>query len=233
MVVLSLFPPGGPVPYPLGVEWSLVYEVFFDLLVSGLCTLPTIMARQAFIVAWTIAIVVANELFTRSVTTMLPGPGQISFSYFNLAFIAGMSGWWLRARAEGFCVPLFVAGLIAIATAYTISADQHWLARHLISVLGAALLVVAAATRQATGLFSKRSRLVILGDGSYGIYLLHVPIITMVFAICATKGFGIILTAITAAILFGTAYGVMEFNLYRAVIRRLEMRRLTAFKAAG
>jgi len=233
VVVLSLFPPGGPIPYPLGVEWSLVYEVFFYLVVSGLCTLPTTMARQAFIAAWTIAIVVANELFTRSVTTMLPGPGQISFSYINLAFIAGMCGWWLRARAEGFCVPLLVAGLIAIATAHTISADQHWLARHLISVLGATLLVVSASTLQATGWVSRRSPLVMLGDGSYGIYLLHVPIITIIFAICATKGFVIVLAGIAAAIVFGAAYGVMEFNLYRKVIYRIEMRPLTTATAAA
>ena len=73
----------------------------------------------------------------------------------------------------------------------------------------------------------------ILGDGSYGIYLLHVPIITIIFAIWATKGFVIVLVGIAAAILFGAAYGVMEFNLYRKVIYRIEMRPLTTVTAAA
>jgi peptidoglycan/LPS O-acetylase OafA/YrhL len=51
--------------------------------------------------------------------------------------------------------------------------------------------MLAAVRTRARALFSKQSVLVILGDGSYGIYLLHVPIVVQILATSAAKGFSI------------------------------------------
>ncbi len=216
-VVLTLIPPGRQMQYPLGVEWTLIYEVFFYLVVTVLCILPTVAMRKVFICGWAFTIIVVNELLDRSVTAMLPSPGQIAFSYLNLAFIAGMAGWWLRDIVDRYAIPLLIAGIALIVLAHV---DHHGVTRNFAPPLGAALLVVGTATRRLSTIFSRRSALVILGDGSYGIYLLHVPIITIIFARSGAQGFGIALVSIAAAILIGAAFGLAEFNLYRMIVRR-------------
>lgn len=220
---LTLFP-SGPMPYPLGVEWTLVYEVFFYFVSTALCFMPSAAVQKTCVAAWAVLLVVANGGLAGRFTAHLPTAGQIAFSYFNAAFIAGMVIWWSRDKISLPPLPAFAAGLLIIVLAYRIPDDGPLVARYLISVVGAVLLVKAASEPRTTALFARRySLLTTLGDGSYGLYLLHVPVITIIFATFSHQGIGLSAFAMAAAFLLGSLYGLAEFRIYRDVLRRIDI----------
>jgi peptidoglycan/LPS O-acetylase OafA/YrhL len=222
--VLTLVP-SGSILYPLGVEWSLVYEVFFYFIAMALCFLPNASQRKLVLLAWAALIIAANEGGSRSVTQILPSLSNILFSYLNTAFIVGMFVWWTREKNELPAIPTFIAGLVAITIAYTILSD--WIVvRYLVTVAGSAFLVKAAAAAQSSRYFSGRlSVLPALGDGSYGLYLLHVPIITIFYALSASKSLGTLAAATVFAFVLGTIYGIAEYKLYMKIRRFADFRR--------
>ena len=226
---LSLLPLGN-IEYTLGVEWTLVYEIFFYIVATGLCALPSNAWRIAFAVVWLGAIIGANECISYSFTTMQPTLVQIPFSYLNVTFIAGMVCWWCRPWFEGFALLLCMLGLSLIYASSWISPDLHWLMRHFANLSGAAALVAALSTDRANQLFSRRSSVVSLGNGSYGIYLLHVPIITVLFA-TSPPGCMTVVVGIAASIGIGAIFGLAEFRLYSILVRSIDRVHLTRLQA--
>lgn len=211
--VLTLFP-SGQISYPLGVEWTLVYEVFFYFVATLLCVLPKAGLRKVAVLLWTIAIVSANETTSGAFTAMLPSFEQIPLSYFNLAFIAGMVVWWSKDLGEPRPVSTFLCGAVILILAYSTGLSP--VAQYLTGAIGAALIVKSASSSQTSKFFTHKYRyLPKLGDGSYGLYLLHVPIIMAYFAIVPDKGFSAFFAAIMLAILGGIAYGLVEHRCYQ------------------
>jgi peptidoglycan/LPS O-acetylase OafA/YrhL len=221
--VLALMP-AGIQPYPLGVEWTLVYEIFFYAVIALYCALPRNASRLVAIAAWLAAIVLANSLSTRTrvFTAMTPTIGQIPLSYFNVAFIAGFAAWWVRDAAEGRSGPLLAIGALAFAASET--AGLSWVQSYLASVAGAMCFVLACSTTGATRVFRRDSWLVAFGNGSYGIYLLHVPVITISYALWSPRGFVACIGVTAAALVAGASFGIGEYRVHRRVVAHIDWR---------
>lgn len=213
--------------YPLGVEWTLVYEVFFYAVIALLCALPNNMTRWLGVLSWCAAIVAVNVYFPDAYTTFLPDFSHIAFSYFNLAFLIGMVAW--PVFKSGVRAPSVVTLLIAAVCLTGFGWNTTWLISFLATSGGAAILIVEAARWP----ISSGNIFVIGGNASFGIYLLHVSALFAVFFL----GLHGILAAILAgivALVFGGVFGLCEFAFYgsaRKIVDRFLGYRLGSYKS--
>lgn len=205
--ILTLAPIGESVT-PLRVEWSLVYEVVFYGIVAVLSLVPR-NARHAIVATWGAAIAIGTQL--TSINLMWPRWFDILLSPLNLGFIFGMTAWWQREH-----IRIRPGLLICIAAAITAarypaiaSAEPSTIAMP----LAAAILVLAASQMQFRAFHQP---IIAAGNASYGIYLLHAPLILLLmplFQINGWPGLGFVgVTALAAGIIFG----LLEHRVYEA-----------------
>lgn len=199
----------GGAAYPLGVEWTLVYEVFFYAVIAILCMLPNNVARWFGVLCWCAAIAIANTFFPAIYTDLLPDFSHIPFSYFNLAFLIGMAAW-LVFKSE-YQAPSIIT--LPIATILLTGYGWHttWLVSLLATSAGAAILIVKAARWP----ISNTNIFVLGGNASFGIYLMHVPTILGMFTLSGLRGIPAVIVAGIAALLVGGLFGLGEFAFYR------------------
>jgi exopolysaccharide production protein ExoZ len=208
--------------YPLGVEWSLVYEIFFYALVAAVAWLPWRCVIETAMVVWIAAIVVAAWAGPTGATQFLPGWRLILLSAFNLPFIAGVLAYaWLRRVEHVPIVPLLVLTAIALVAADRMAMTEAQLA---CLALGFGALVLAAAEASRRHDVSLRHPLVRLGDASYGLYLIHVPIVKSVAAAFGATALGVtsFVCAIALALAIGCSFGAVEMAFYRRNKARLD-----------
>jgi exopolysaccharide production protein ExoZ len=213
---LTLLPVGGA-DYPLGgVEWSLVYEVFFYTVLAGVALLPARNAREFAMIGWLAAIVAMRIFGPLRATSFVPGPGMIAFSAFNLPFIAGVLGYsWFRRVPRLPLLPLACAVPIALFAADRATTAEIQLG---IQAIGFAALVLAAAELSRRRDASATNPFVKLGDWSYALYLVHVPVILGVLAaarFASTSADAAFVAVVLIALVVGAAYGIVETRLYR------------------
>jgi exopolysaccharide production protein ExoZ len=204
--VLSLLP-AGDITYPLNVEWSLVFEVYFYCIVAALCLIGKIWIRQVIVAVWGAAILGFGAHFMQGTAAQIP------LSYMNLAFIPGMFAWWLRDSLpfRGYA-GTFIALILFMAPEFAV--DRYGLAGHLFQSFAAAILVLAAS--RAT-LFNRLPIFTRLGNASYGIYLVHAPIITIAFVAAGISGWPWLCAVFVLALVGGIAFGTFEFRMHVAL----------------
>ena len=212
----------GTIPYPVGIEWSLVYEVFYYLLLALL--VATIGARR---LPWALCIwgglIVAVNLLNPSFTDPLPTVGQIALSGYDLPFICGALAFCLHERGARlhlryvvFAVPVLIVGAEFV---------HPQAVKLLCQGIAFSLLVLGAVSMPQ--ITNRKNPLVRGGDWSYGIYLIHVPIIQ--FAV-RSKHFATVnpdvlfVAAACGAMTVGLAYGAIDLSWYRRVCRRLPVK---------
>lgn len=158
--------PDGLVQPPLGLGWTLNYEMFFYAVFTPFLVLPRRMAVPATVACLTI-FVVANMVFGL--------PGTVLPFWANpiiLEFCAGMLLAFLPGR---FTLPVFLRALLTLAALaalhfHTIEGPERFYAWGLPAVL----LVLAASTgKPVSRLPALEFWLVRLGDASYAMYLVH------------------------------------------------------------
>jgi exopolysaccharide production protein ExoZ len=213
---LTLIPVGGA-DYPLGgVEWSLVYEVFFYALLAAVALVPARNAREWAMVAWLAAIAAMRIFGPIRATSFTPSLGAIAFSAFNLTFIAGVLAYsWFRRVAKLPLVPLVCVVPLALFAAGRANSAEIQL---VFQAVGFAALVLAAAELSRRRDASAANPFVKLGDWSYALYLVHVPVITGVLAaaqFAATNANAAFVAVVLVALVAGSAYGIIETRLYR------------------
>lgn len=213
--------PVGQIPYPLAVEWTLVYEVFFYIMVGTVALAGWHRARDALCVVWLSAIAIDFVWRPFNATIFLPTIAQIFFSAFNLPFIVGMIVHRVHllvpdaARKYALlAAPALVLGTEVLAA--------HTEIRLLLVGLGFGALVLWAVLADRRGSLAAGNPLVALGDWSYGLYLMHVPVITILLATGVGKtSSGELLFAGLAAIAVaaGSVFGAFEAALHRLLLR--------------
>ena len=213
---LTLMPVGGA-DYPLGgVEWSLVYEVFFYAVLAAVALVPARNAREWAMVAWLASIVAMRIFGPIRATSFTPSLGTIAFSAFNLPFIAGVLAYsWFGHIARLPLVPLVCVVPVALFAAGSANSAEIQLGAQ---AIGFAALVLAAAELSRRRDASVMNPFVKLGDWSYALYLVHVPVITGVLAaaqFAATNANAAFVVVVLAALVAGSAYGIVETRLYR------------------
>lgn len=172
--------------YPLGIEWSLVYEIFFYFICS-LMTLRIFSSykRIIFILIWAIVIIYFNFSFYE-VSPMRPRYSEIFLSIFNLSFIVGFLSYFIfqkitiKSKIKFSYLMVFVL-FIMISELFLFRNFHNGLIKILIiSLLNSILLIMLLSSDES---FKEKKLLLRIGDNSYGIYLIHVVFITVTLSI--------------------------------------------------
>lgn len=168
-----------PQPYPpLSVAWTLFYEVTFYALF-----LLLILHRKlgvAVFAAWTVAILVY--------TLALGGRRVEVLDMWNIYFVIGMAAYIAYRRLEGrWALPLLGAGLVLLAGVFAMGwipsriafAEDHPVMLLSLAVIFALILTGATLFERERPLRIPRT-LLLLGDASFSVYLVHSPALSMI-----------------------------------------------------
>lgn len=213
---LSLLPLGD-VPRPLGgVEWTLVYEIFFYALIALLWTTRSNRVVAGFCVAWLAAITagaIAAPSWGTSITATFP---RIALSAYNYAFIGGVFAFYLHRRFDLRFARTLFALVPGLAVGSEFFAQTEW---KLLWVSGAAFCLVTGVARLALDRDAKRDGLLTQwGDASYGLYLVHNAVIALVFnaliGVRQVHWLAGILGLLAIGMGAGLLYGQIEHRLY-------------------
>lgn len=210
----TLLPVGGPIDSWANVPfWTLIYEMAFYITTAALM----IGGGRSFdvgLVVWSAAIAMASFL--------LPPQPSLTASYFailinplSLLFIAGAA---LNRLHSGSTWPIAGVALIALAAFWRQATPYQNLTVFAVGTVAAIHLAVAASPmiRRARWL----SPVVKGGDFSYGLYLLHAPIIAALLLAGLPKIVSYpwaIAVCVAGGGIAGLLFGYVEFRFYRAV----------------
>lgn len=214
--------PLGPMSLPLLVQWSLTYEIFYYVVAAVLSLLPRRSFRLAAYLAWAGGILVATFIGVKS--SFFPTFLTIPWSMFNLCFIGGVLAYEFRDAWGRRPLVLVLVTLIGIAGNYPIDTSiRQYL---FLPVATTGLVALAALGSPGAKTSWWRGLLARGGDWSYGLYLLHVAVVTITLrlgaaALAVTHPRLTFLAVALLALILGSAFGAAELALYRRALRTL------------
>jgi len=177
---LSLLPYGGA-DYPIGVEWTLVLEVAFYVFVAALIALGRQRSATTVLWGWIALIAIFNALWLIDPAANVFPPQDLPFAGMNVAFALGM----LFHLSKRDAMHPVLAVLVGAAVWLWASRIGGAVAVPGLGV-GAALLVVSLARFRGWQPFFGDNRIGHLGDrlgnASYVLYLIHVPVIRALYS---------------------------------------------------
>ncbi|MFC0646551.1 acyltransferase family protein [Cellulomonas phragmiteti] len=218
---LSLLPYGGAT-YPLGVEWTLVFEIAFYVFVAVLIALGRVRSAASVLIGWLGLILVHNVLWPDD-------PSVNVFPAHDLPFVAVTT-----AFAFGMLLPLVlhrpphpvVAAIVGTALWLSGSSQGVTAGRWGLG-FGSALLVLSLARYDGwrpvfgdtpAGRLGNR-----LGNYSYMLYLCHLPVIRTLYA--TLPGVGVVrvfVLSIVASVLLSMPLGELDMWMYRRLKERVD-----------
>lgn len=204
------------IPAPLNQSyripyWTLIYEMGFYVLVYGL-----IQARiderglNKFSIGWLFAILIAS--FYVAIPFSQPG-AWLWLGYNNVFFVFGFLLGLNYQKLSN--IPSLPLALVAM-TCYLVGGRVETVDM----VAASFVLAIAFAALVLLGIRHLRSRILErLGDASYGIYLLHVPVVTLAihFATRTYPAIGLYelwLVAMIAALTGSVLFGLLEHRVH-------------------
>jgi exopolysaccharide production protein ExoZ len=184
-------------PPALSVAWSLVYEMMFYTIFLASYFIKRFII---FVIAWVVAIFGAWSIGWTPEFPVL----RIFLSLQNLEFVAGMASAYAYTRVSVRWSPALIGAGLASIAAYFLRAEPNyvWFGISLAPiVIGVALL-----ERQKSPV--PLGWLLMLGNASYAIYLVHNPIISIAIRLSmGLHSWGLSLMLCTfAGTVFGVAY---------------------------
>jgi peptidoglycan/LPS O-acetylase OafA/YrhL len=214
---LLLLPAGHLVSWFAVPYWTLMFEVYFYAVAFTLM-LGGRHLYDAGLMLWAVRVTVASLALHRSLAP-IPDPLQLVISPLALLFIAGAS---LARFHQGRKLPLLTISCLCLAVwiGFPSRPDLIFLIETLIFVLLAVHLSVWAGDR--IGHWWPAVLLSRLGDLSYGLYLMHAPLMVAFVAIVPLWLGPVWLPALGlgfVASLGGLAFGYGEYVAYRRVLR--------------
>jgi peptidoglycan/LPS O-acetylase OafA/YrhL len=218
LAALTLLPVG-VIERPLGVEWTLVYEIFYYAVASLFCFGGIRRFFPVFIVMWTIVVLTAFLGFGQYGTQFQPTLAQIVFSVWNLGFLIGALGRY--AERLGWARPSWaLVGLLLIGV------SEAWgiALRGILLPAGLGLVMISAIVWETRrGGMSPPRWAIWLGDASYGIYLLHITVIRSVMVQVgheADISVGVLsVLSIGLVLLITVPFGLWEHHFYGSLVR--------------
>lgn len=218
---LLLLPVGqSRVAYILGgVEWSLVYEVFFGIVLALFALTGSRRGVSGGAAIW-LALCVAKALIKPGVVPVYPTLTTIVTSPANVPFLLGVLAYEIHVRNWRW---VQVVSLVAVPVFYKlgIMVERPDLSLIVIGVSCAAAVLWCAASPQ----LNARNPLVVCGDWSYGVYLCHPMVIFLVGN--GGEQFGLLPQSVVSAVVLGCVavwvglmYGCLESTAYRRLRQR-------------
>lgn len=210
---MSLMPYGGS-GYPLGVEWTLVFEIVFYVFVAGIIALNKQAEAVSILVGWLALIVINCHFHPDDPTTNVFPPPQLLFQSINVAFATGMLfPLIIRFPVHPILAFLIAVALVLITPQYGI-VPMRWGYG-----FGAALFVLSLSRYRGlpalfgdgiAGRLGNR-----LGNASYALYLCHVPILRLTyFSFWHVHPQQIFFVAIAFAITGSLVIGALDVWMY-------------------
>jgi peptidoglycan/LPS O-acetylase OafA/YrhL len=227
---ITLLPPGPTAArYVLGPEWTLVYEVGLSLALAGIAAVAGRRRGLGVVVTVWLVLCVGKQAGAPVVYNG-PIPPRLAdwpLSVANVPFLLGVLAYLTLPRWGGFrrWAPLAAAAALVGAAAVPIL-QTGW--SNVLQGLAAALAIGWAATGRQ---IRADHPLAMAGDWSYGVYLLHAPVLIVFFALAAPHlppTAALVVIGGLVALAIGSAFGAAESAGYR----RLRALRL-AGRAAG
>lgn len=215
---LLLPAPAGTRIFPLGVEWTLVYETALYLWMTVVVAL--FGAKRGLPVcaaAWGVLLLAKAAVWPGYAAVQLPRWGEVFFSVANLPFVLGVLVYQVRDRGRRWRWPVLAAtaAWLAVVPARVDTLEGEWLA-----YAPAAAALVWLATQFAQ--LPASNRLVRWGEYSYGVYLLHAPAMMGTFFLLRRGGWMLdstaaVVVAGVVALAVGFGFGRAECALYARV----------------
>lgn len=209
------------------VGWTLVYEMYFYLVFAASLLAP----RRLFLpllLAWGLVVLVLHQLVTPDSSPYLQVAGNLQ----NLEFLLGTGAALLvTSRRTPPAGLLLVAGVGLLAPSYLAAARSGHLPEDWVRIagigLGCALVLAGVVTLELRGRFRTPDALVALGDSSYSLYLVHVPVLkvaALVSAALLPAGLGPHLLAVAAALVLSLLAGEVYHRVVERPLNRLVKR---------
>ncbi|MDP3325829.1 MAG: acyltransferase [Hydrogenophaga sp.] len=208
---LLLVPANGPPA--LSVAWTLVHEVMF----YGVFLLFFVSRRWLVgaLLAWTLMIVVSHQFFTPTGWLRYP------LSLLNIEFMLGVAAAWLvRSQAfqgQGRAITM-VGGTLACVALWLMVPEKGAYFRLLFAV-GLALFIVGFAVHEQAVAARWPAVLLVLGNVSYSIYLVHNPLLSITQRVA-----GHMALAWPAAMLWGVVLSLVAGWIYFRMIEQPALR---------
>lgn len=217
-----LLVPAGLRSYPLRIEWSLIYEVFFYALVAIALLLPWKNRMLWLSMVWLTAILGARAL-GHQYSDRYPTFPEIIISSRNLPFIGGVFVYYYARSA--FIRKWYVfLPIWAFGTALLAQITPHDFGVTVTQAISSMFLLAFAVERDHVKPLPNNAALVKLGDASYGLYLLHITVITIVLALW--QGSHSWLVTVGSVVIFGLSiglmYGALEQHLYKVLKKQVD-----------
>jgi exopolysaccharide production protein ExoZ len=221
--VAATLVPAGPRFYPLGIEWTLLYEVTFYVALFLLALARGTDRLEAVALAWLAVIVARLVVVGDWQEEATPPIHRLLFMGVCTGFAAGLL---IPSALRLGLVPRWTwaagAALMLVSTALEVGTHPWWVG------LASALLVAGAMRVDEPNRASGFDPLKALGDASYGIYLIHVPVLRLAFELSPSDVPTPVLWAagLLAALAAGMMIGFVDVRLYRwskAIVDRARM----------
>ncbi len=226
---VTLWPAGpGRALYLLGVEWSLVYEVFLSVALAAFGLVGRVRAVAVLAAVWLTALGVKTAVWPGTWFDVFPHWTTIFLSPMASPFLLGVLAYQVRGagRHWAWAVGPAVVGCLYLSCTRPVTAEQLWV---LLGLAAAGVVWLAVVLPQA----GERNRLARLGDYTYGLFLFHVPLMFAVLYPAARLGWAgrweVVWLAGAVAFGGGLLCGRLENALHLRVrpLTRIDLSRVT------
>jgi peptidoglycan/LPS O-acetylase OafA/YrhL len=208
--------PMGEIVYPLGIEWTLVFEVIFYLMVAAVMFIGVARYIHVFGALWLGAILVRMYFLPDVYDSNLPTLAYLPLSSKSIPFPIGlMIPFAIRMGWVGRATPAVIVILLLLSESITGFAPLAY-------GLSCGCLVGLAALPDRQPKPFKAG--LTLGNWSYALYLCHVTVIQLVIVVLAPKlaPTMVWIIAIAASMIAMALAGVVDVRLYQFLKSRAD-----------
>lgn len=196
--------------FPLGIEWTLLYETTFYVLIFIISVLGGVKYLLPIGLVW-LALLGGVALFSPAISVGYTQPSLIKVLLFsiNSAFIFGIVGRAAQNRVNPFYALALGTFLICITVPYP---HPHTMFQ---ICAGVACLVMGVIALERNGRLPKAPFLAHLGNWSYALYLVHVPVILATLKLISAPGWVLAVTAMVSAVAVSAVLGTLDVAGYK------------------
>lgn len=190
-----------PANYPLyGVEWTLIFEIFFYFVCSVFTIEKFKRIFPYFLIAW-LGIIIAKDIAPNP----YPDFASIFYQIYNMFFIVGGITYYIYKRYQSLSnnagYILISAGIIYLFS-WDLLIKYAWFLKYYLHILALCCVGTLLGSLSIKRVYVSKlhSFMLRLGDYSYTLYLVHFPLLVILFTIYKNK-FGQLNTSIALVVL--------------------------------